>query len=368
MFKFSDSDPRAVNNEIKEIDEALKQTLRASVPGLINLQAGESVNVISGSGSADDRYSATPNYRTLIPANPFNVTILFEPTIAFIERVTTIVPPGFEEDMPLFGAVLEEFVANVFLPTLDEKVTASFQHAVSGYDAFQIDHRPSLQLDKPPLKSSVRVMALIQSLCAMLQETPFHRENYSRLIVGVVVQYYQQLNGRFKDLVMLPAAEGTAPASALPATWAQREDLQPVLIEVRKVPPKDHQATERVGQREVKLEMGLLNGVSPREPQLINSNRKLESLGNLANSIRWFMSALLDLQQLADDDTLDNPQAKVSEPGDSPRLPLTKAMSERFEAIVQTYEQLIDMTLNTLHLEVRCRVLCNLNGSLQRVS
>lgn len=63
---------------------------------------------------------------------------------------------------------------------------------------------------KPPLKvrlalaaranvqSSVRVMALIHSLCVMLQTTPFHRENYSRLIVGVIVQYYQQCSARFK--------------------------------------------------------------------------------------------------------------------------------------------------------------------------
>ena len=41
-------------------------------------------------------------------------------------------------------------------------------------------------------------MKLIYSLCVMLQTTPFHRENYSRLIVGVIVQYYQQCSARFK--------------------------------------------------------------------------------------------------------------------------------------------------------------------------
>lgn len=168
------------------------------MPGLINLQASESINVISGSSSGEDRYSTSGKYRTLIPANPFNVTVLFEPTLAFIDRVSHIVPPGFEEEVPQFGSGLEDFVKSVFLPQLDEKVTASFQHAVSGSDAFQLDHRPIIGLEKPPLKSSVRVMALIQSLCIMLQETPFHRENYSRLVVGVVVQYYQQLHSRFK--------------------------------------------------------------------------------------------------------------------------------------------------------------------------
>lgn len=66
-----------------------------------------------------------------------------------------------------------------------------------GYDAFQVD-RTMAFTDKPPLKSSVRVMTLIHSLCVMLQTTPFHKENYSRLIIGVIVQYYQQCSDRFK--------------------------------------------------------------------------------------------------------------------------------------------------------------------------
>lgn len=56
----------------------------------------------------------------------------------------------------------------------------------------------SNDVEKPPLKSSARVMALIHNLCFMLQTTPFHRENYSRLIVGVIVQYYQTCSARFK--------------------------------------------------------------------------------------------------------------------------------------------------------------------------
>lgn len=150
LFKFSDTDTRAVNNEIKEVDEALKQSLRASVPGLINLQSGD-VNVLSGGLASDDRVTAAGGYRTLTPANLFNVTILFQPTLAFISRAVAIVPPGFEDDMSQFGTVLEEFVVDAFIPQLKEKVTASFQQAVSGYDAFQLDRRPSLG-DKPPLK------------------------------------------------------------------------------------------------------------------------------------------------------------------------------------------------------------------------
>lgn len=363
LFKFRDSDTRRVNNEIKEVDEALKQTLRASVPGLINLQQGE--NILNNNSATDDRLSSSGRHRTLIPPNPFNVTVLFQPTLSLIERTTTIVPQGFEEEMSQFGTVLDDFVRDVFLPQLDEKVTASFQQAVSGYDAYQLDRRPSLGQDKAPLKSSVRVMALIQGLCAMLQETPFNRENYSRLIVGVVAQYYQQCSTRFKDLVTLSTQADGSQVFALPAAWSQREDVSSTLLQVRTVAPQDLRELEAVGKKEVQLEVSLLGDKPPPESELINSTRKLESLGNLAHSIRWFMDTLLDLQQLADDDDIEKAQI-TRDPGEPPRLPLTRAMAQRFEAIVHTYQQLVAVTLNTMHLEVRCRVLCNLTSSLLR--
>jgi len=96
-------------------------------------------------------------------------------------------------------------------------------------------------------------MALIHSLCAMLQTTPFHRENYSRLVVGVIVQYYQQCSARFKgessrtdslqlaehcaELASLPSSnvQATEAPLALPATWAQRGDVIKCLTAIRAV-------------------------------------------------------------------------------------------------------------------------------------
>lgn len=98
-------------------------------------------------------------------------------------------------------------------------------------------------------QSSVRVMALIHSLCVMLQTTPFHRENYSRLVVGVIVQYYQQCSARFKgaltttatssylELASLPSNNINAaePPLALPAVWAQHGEMITCLTELRAV-------------------------------------------------------------------------------------------------------------------------------------
>ena len=87
-------------------------------------------------------------------------------------------------------------------------------------------------------------MTLIHSLCFMLHTTPFHRENYSRLIVGVIVQYYQQCSARFKgeltrrgklnpELASKPGKGDQA--LALPAMLAQREDVIDCITNVRAV-------------------------------------------------------------------------------------------------------------------------------------
>ena len=76
-------------------------------------------------------------------------------------------------------------------------------------------------------------MALINSLCSMLNSSPFHRENYSRLILGVVIQFYQRCSDRFQVLTSTPQDDvGREPRIALAAQWAQRPELQPCFTEL----------------------------------------------------------------------------------------------------------------------------------------
>src|ERR1700761_8800669 len=81
-------------------------------------------------------------------------------------------------------------------------------------------------------------MALVNSLCAMQQTTPFHRDNYSRLILGVIIQFYQRCSDRFKELVSTSSpSTTTAPSTpklngstdeahvAVAARWAQKLEV-----------------------------------------------------------------------------------------------------------------------------------------------
>ena len=42
-------------------------------------------------------------------------------------------------------------------------------------------------------------------------------------------------------------------------------------------------------------------------------------------------------------------------------------IGRRYDAIIQTYEQLAEMVLNTMRLEIQCRVMCNLGSLMHKV-
>lgn len=76
-------------------------------------------------------------HKALVPADAFNVSVLFGPTLAFLERVKEIMPGGLmtEDETNAstgFGGFLEEFVLRTFLPQLEEKVASVFHQAVGG--------------------------------------------------------------------------------------------------------------------------------------------------------------------------------------------------------------------------------------------
>lgn len=127
-------------------------------------------------------------------------------------------------------------------------LTHSFNRA--GPEAFQPDPLSRRLSVQPLAKASTQLMALINSLCAMLATSPFHRENYARLILGVVIQFYQRCSDRFQALIVAGGADaqdssaGGAGAHearerdgrvALGAQWAQRTEVQACLAEMQQL-------------------------------------------------------------------------------------------------------------------------------------
>lgn len=108
----------------------------------------------------------------------------------------------------------------------------------TGPDAFFPDPGWKRLSNRPLVKAATELLALVNSLCAMQQTTPFHRDNYSRLILGVIIQFYQRCSDRFRELVSTSTPSNMATPStpklggsleeahvAVAARWAQKLEV-----------------------------------------------------------------------------------------------------------------------------------------------
>ncbi|PWN44869.1 hypothetical protein IE81DRAFT_320842 [Ceraceosorus guamensis] len=434
---------------LRKHEEALTAALRGSVPGLVSAldpltSTGSSISaaqrehqtaqvIVSASrlasasatmGSASSsggEAGSSAGYRLLVKPDAFNVSVLFQPALAFVERAQRVIPGGSAASEPSgkgFSAFLDEFVQDVFLPQLDEKVQSLFASAVGGSDAFQESPTSKAFSIRPVVKSAANVIVLIDSLYSMLRTTPFHRESYSHLIIQTTVQYYQRCWDRFKDLTLvdtmdgdglsglrsppIPNRGGSAQASGhaisalrfmLSADWAQRQDLSECLSEILSSScTADRKRLLHAQENKFELALAARNSAHPgssgsatlprpqngsvRMSDLITSRKRLMALGNLQHSLRWFLAHISRLRATDQIVTVapapaarlsvmqglaPNPSEVAEERDLSLPLPLGPEMATRFAALPKTYASLANTILMTLRLELRARVIHHLD-------
>ncbi|GAA6035827.1 hypothetical protein JCM8097_005726 [Rhodosporidiobolus ruineniae] len=420
IFKFSDSDLQTSSKLLRPLEDSLNSAIKAAVPGLItdglpSTTTTSALIVAStdpssvGAGSRTSGLNGT--HKALVPADAFNVSVLFGPTLAFLERVKEIMPGGLigEDETNAstgFGGFLEEFVLRTFLPQLEDKVASVFHQAVGGIDAFQEDPNYRRVSRVPIVRSVSNLNLLISSLCSMLRATPFHRENYSQLIVSVIHQFYQKCLERFKDLTARDTSDlgSTAANQSAPrkmaAAWAETNDLHTLLNDMRNVPSTDPLKLRELLQRETKLELDRKRNGVVASKDLISPAKKLWALGTLYSSLDWFIHHVSSLKTTSDSaasassapngfsgtfggrrggagpresgysyasSSEASPAMGSRDHGDDEEdggeradgfaLPLTSEMTRPFEALLKAYRQLANVVLYTLRLEIRLRTM-----------
>ncbi|GAA6019965.1 hypothetical protein JCM11491_006723 [Sporobolomyces phaffii] len=348
IFRFNDSDVESSSKALKPYEDSLNVALKSAVPGLITegvnggplsttttsaliAASSTAADFSNGIGRASNHLNGT--HKALVPADAFNVSVLFGPTLSFLERAKEVLPGGLiglDDDLSTaggtngFGGFLDEFVLKNFLPQLETKVETVFHQAVGGIDAFQEDPTWKRVSRVPIVRSVSSLMLLISSLSSMLRATPFHRDNYSQLIVSVIHQFYQHCLERFKDLVSRdpPAqdsnshaakhhGQGTAIKTA--AEWAGIDELYSVLSELEQTTREmDPLRSRELLAQESKLESDLSKRDAGRvgrrvagtphiefEDLIVPTHKKLWALATLYSSLDWFVRQLSTLQQHA---------------------------------------------------------------------
>lgn len=77
----------------------------------------------------------------------------------------------------------------------------------------------------------------------MHRSTPFHRESYSRLILDVIIRFYQRCYDRFVELVSLTgdAAKDPETRISVSARWAQKGEVTACLSALLSASPVSYE-------------------------------------------------------------------------------------------------------------------------------
>jgi len=165
VFRFVDSDLKCLTKTLKPHEEGLTRVLRDTMPGLVQSATGDILlsntvaspitpgpsstvpiatmsssttiasymipsSMTNPTGTSNTLSGMDQHHKLLIKPDTFNVTVLFQPTLVFLDRVVDVLPMGLES-AKASSTVLEEFVLKVYLPQLEEKVLDLFHSTVS---------------------------------------------------------------------------------------------------------------------------------------------------------------------------------------------------------------------------------------------
>jgi exocyst complex component 4 len=80
----------------------------------------------------DDRFASAVPHRLLVSPDAFYVSVIFHPTLAFLDRAADVLPETTGERVRESSGFLDEFVLRVYLPLLEERVASLFLKIVNG--------------------------------------------------------------------------------------------------------------------------------------------------------------------------------------------------------------------------------------------
>ncbi|KAG8978596.1 hypothetical protein FRC05_009868 [Tulasnella sp. 425] len=377
IFRAGKTDAKTSAKTLRRHEDELTRVLKDSVPGLVGGAADATMQTSQSTGTgSDDRYTGAGAHFKIVKADAFHVTVLFQPTLSFLQRVEQVLPPGMGDVARASTAFLDEFVVKVYLPQLEDKVATLFHQAAVGADAFQEDPLSMRLSSKPLIKASTQLVSLINSLCAMHRSTPFHTENYSRLILDIIIRFYQRCYDRFVDLVTVSSksSEGAEANLAMSARWGQKPEVTACLSGLFGCKPSNVVSMKRLCRQETRVELNFLTKETVTRADLIPATKNITALGTLYHSLTWLISQLQNLKGDAVEALISPVESRlspISEQLMSPvtsappvwdisgklELPLTKAMAMRYDAILKTYEQLAELVIHTIRIEIRCRII-----------
>ena len=302
IFRFSDADSKSIQltTEYQELDGII----RAAVPGLmpgdrkhtdgkkqIVHRAESTIGSRRIAGTLTIDYKAA--HKSLVDPSVFNMSLLLPPTLAFLQRLKSIVPPGSDIATSTLTSFLDTFLKNVFVPQLEETLGKLSDTVFNQSDAFQEDSHWSKLARRPIFRGTTGFFVLITAFCRMLDTIP-HDQALSKLIIKQMETYFERCGSWYKSLVA--GAQGSdAPALKLSALLATGPgDIHDTVQKLWTSEENDRNLLEK--------ETGLLilqtNETPLRLDDTITDRDTISSLCILYTSMKWIAIKIDQLRHI----------------------------------------------------------------------
>lgn len=308
LFKFSDADSKSP--EMAAEFEALDGIIRTAVPGLTSnsrkAQGSEKKHLTgrdsrrSADPSALESRNSSGSYKALVEPSVFNMSLLLPPTLVFLQRLKTIVPPGSDLAASTLTSFLDNFLVNVFQPQLDETLGKLSDSVFGEVDSFQQDTDWVSVARRPVFKGTTAFFTVITAFCRMLGTIP-HDQALSSLIITQMMRYYDKCFSWYKSLVAKSQEAATdTPALRYSAELATTEgEIQETI--------KKLWTSEKLEPGLLDKEVALLilraNERTLEANDIIQDRDVISSLCLLYTSMKWIAVKIASLRHITRQDT-----------------------------------------------------------------
>lgn len=310
LFKFTEIDTKSVGM-VTEYD-ALEGIIQATVPGLTSSsrkQPGEAhrknrLTVDEGPSRRDASYGNsqqnTGSYKSLVEPSVFNMSLLLPPTLAFLQRLKGIVPPGSDLATSTLTTFLDNFLVNVFQPQLDETLAKLCETVFGETNAFSQDPAWNRVARRPVFRGATAFFEVVTAFCRMLGTIP-PDQALSSLIVTQMMRYYDRCFSWFKALVT-KAQEQAVDSSNLRASARLSVDPGEIHETMQKMWNQDEWNME-LAMQEIHLLMEQTNDSHLELSDIIQDRDTVSSLCLLYTSMKWLAGKISSLRHITTHET-----------------------------------------------------------------
>ena len=321
LFKFSEVDSKSV--EMATEYEALDGIIQAAVPGLTSNSRKGADNKKAGlivPRSDPSRKSTGPGYgsgsqgngtyKSLVDPSVFNMSLLLPPTLVFLQRLKSIVPPGSDLATSTLTSFLDNFLVNVFQPQLDETLGKLSDTVFGEADAFLQDPEWARVAKRPVFKGATAFFTIVTAFCRMLGTIP-HDQALSALIITQMLRYYDRCFTWYKALVTKTQEEASS-AQELRASAVMALEPNELNETMRQLWQSE---TTDLGllRKETSLLMAATKQKKLEASDIIQDRDTISSLCLLYTSMKWLSVKILGLRHITKNET-DSSRSTVPKP------------------------------------------------------